>query len=77
MKKAIVILISAFMLASLAGCGNSENEIVTEPVQTASETQSEITPEDDIDEFEAGDVLLVRLTKMGTALIMRLTTVII
>ncbi len=53
MKKAIVILISAFMLASLAGCGNSENEIVTEPVQTASETQSEITPEDDIDEFEA------------------------
>ncbi len=53
MKKTIVILISVFMLASLAGCGNSENEIVTEPVQTASETQSEIIPEDDVEEIEA------------------------
>ncbi len=53
MKKSIVILISVFMLASLSGCGNTENEIVTEPLQTASETQSEIISEDDIDEFEA------------------------
>lgn len=53
MKKTIAILISVFMAASLTSCGNSET--VTERLETAAVTQSEISVEieDDTDELAA------------------------